>query len=119
MSGRPLPHFDRYVQEFAAHHHLRDEDTIDIMASVANGMRGKRLRYRESIAPNGLPLQSRIAPRNLPRRPERADHPPGIAVLRIERARDAFRLDAFGRRALVVECPHPAPTILGDPADGP
>ena len=47
-------HLDRYVQEFAARHNLRDEDTIDIMAAVAGGMRGKRLRYRELIAPNGL-----------------------------------------------------------------
>ena len=47
-------HLDRYVQEFAARHNLRDEDTIDIMASVAGGMRGKRLRYRELIADNGL-----------------------------------------------------------------
>ena len=35
---------DRYVQEFAGRHNLRDEDTIDIMASIATGMRGKRLR---------------------------------------------------------------------------
>ena len=47
-------HLDRYVQEFATRHNLRGEDTIDIMASVANGMRGKRLRYRELIVPNGL-----------------------------------------------------------------
>ena len=47
-------HLDRYLQEFAARHNLRDEDTIDIMASVAGGMRGKRLRCRELIADNGL-----------------------------------------------------------------
>ena len=47
-------HLDRYVQEFAARHNLRDEDTIDIMAAVADGMGGKRLRYRELIADNGL-----------------------------------------------------------------
>ena len=47
-------HLDRYVQEFAARHNLRDRDTIDIMASLATGMRGKRLRYRELIAGNGL-----------------------------------------------------------------
>ena len=47
-------HLDRYVQEFAARHNLRDEDTIDIMADVATGMNGKRLRYRELIANNGL-----------------------------------------------------------------
>ena len=30
-------HLDRYVQEFAGRHNLRDEDTIDIMASIATG----------------------------------------------------------------------------------
>ena len=54
-------HLDRYVQEFAARHNLRDEDTIDIMAAVAIGMRGKRLRYRELIAPNGLESGARSA----------------------------------------------------------
>ena len=47
-------HLDRYVQEFASRHNLRERDTIDIMSSVATGMRGKRLRYRELIADNGL-----------------------------------------------------------------
>ena len=47
-------HLDRYVQEFASRHNLRDEDTIDIMGEVVTGMRGKRLRYRELIADNGL-----------------------------------------------------------------
>ena len=54
-------HLDRYVQEFAARHNLRDEDTIDIMASVAGEMHGKRLRYRELIAPNGLESGARPA----------------------------------------------------------
>ena len=47
-------HLDRYVQEFESRHNLRDEDTIDIKGAVATGMRGKRLRYRELIADNGL-----------------------------------------------------------------
>ena len=47
-------HLDRYVQEFAGRHNLRDRDTIDIMGAVATGMDGKRLRYRELIADNGL-----------------------------------------------------------------
>ena len=47
-------HLDRYVQEFAARHNLRDEDTIDIMAAVADGMAGKRLTYKALIADNGL-----------------------------------------------------------------
>ncbi len=48
-------HLDRYVQEFAARHNLRELDTIDIIAAVTGGMDGKRLRYRELIADNGLP----------------------------------------------------------------
>ena len=54
-------HLDRYVREFAGRHNLRDEDTIDIVASIATGMRGKRLRYRELIAPNGLDSGTRSA----------------------------------------------------------
>ena len=47
-------HMNRYVQEFAARHNLREAGTIDIMGAVANGGIGKRLRYRELIADNGL-----------------------------------------------------------------
>ena len=47
-------HMDRYVQEFAARHNLREADTIDIIGAVADGGLGKRLRYRELIADNGL-----------------------------------------------------------------
>ena len=47
-------HLDRYVQEFAARHNLREHDTVAIMGSVAAGMGGKRLRYDELIADNGL-----------------------------------------------------------------
>ena len=47
-------HMDRYVGEFAARHNLRERDTIDIMGAVADGGVGKRLRYRELIADNGL-----------------------------------------------------------------
>ena len=47
-------HMDRYVQEFAARHNMRDRDTIDMMGTVADGGVGKRLRYRELIADNGL-----------------------------------------------------------------
>ena len=42
-------HLDRYVQEFAARHNLRERDTIDIMGSVADGMTGKRLGYHDLI----------------------------------------------------------------------
>ena len=47
-------HTDRYVAEFAGRHNIREADTIDIMASVATGMKEKRFRYRELIADNGL-----------------------------------------------------------------
>ena len=47
-------HLDRYVQEFAGRHNLRDEDTIDIMGALVSGMEGKRLTYEMLIAPNGL-----------------------------------------------------------------
>ncbi len=47
-------HLDRYVQEFAGRHNLREADTIDQIAAISSGMDGKRLRYRTLIADNGL-----------------------------------------------------------------
>ena len=47
-------HMDRYVQEFAGRHNMRDADTIDKMAGVIAGMEGKRLTYEALIADNGL-----------------------------------------------------------------
>ena len=47
-------HLDRYVQEFAGRHNLREQDTIDQMGMVAQNMARKRLRYRQLIADNGL-----------------------------------------------------------------
>ena len=47
-------HLDRYVQEFAGRHNARDADTINQMAVVVAGMTGKRLRYHELTADNGL-----------------------------------------------------------------
>ncbi len=52
-------HLDRYVQEFAGRHNLREQDTIDVMAAIAAGMQDKWLRYSELIAPNGRPNGSR------------------------------------------------------------
>ncbi|MDE0050617.1 MAG: IS1595 family transposase [Rhodospirillales bacterium] len=43
-------HLDRYVNEFAGRHNDRDSDTIDMMAHMAKGMVGKRLRYEDLIA---------------------------------------------------------------------
>ena len=45
---------DRYCQEFAGRHNAREADTIDQMAGVVTGMAGKRLRYQDLIADNGL-----------------------------------------------------------------
>lgn len=47
-------HLDRYCQEFAGRHNARDADTIDQMTGIVSGMEGKRLRYRDLIANNGL-----------------------------------------------------------------
>ncbi len=48
-------HLDRYVAEFADRHNIRPRgDTLDMMQSVIIGMDGKRLRYRDLIADNGL-----------------------------------------------------------------
>ena len=42
-------HLDRYVQEFAGRHNVREQDTIEQMATVADGMDGKRLTYERLI----------------------------------------------------------------------
>lgn len=47
-------HLHRYVSEFAGRHNDRDMDTIDQMTGIVSGMTGKRLRYRDLIADNGL-----------------------------------------------------------------
>ncbi|MCY4004334.1 MAG: IS1595 family transposase [Rhodospirillales bacterium] len=47
-------HLQRYVTEFAGRHNARDCDTADQMAGLVAGMRGKRLRYEDLIADNGL-----------------------------------------------------------------
>ena len=52
-------HLDRYVREFAGKHNVRDADTLAQMATVAAGLVGRRLMYRDLIAPNGLPSGAR------------------------------------------------------------
>ncbi len=47
-------HLSRYLHEYAGRHNVRNADTIDQMAGMVAGMAGKRLRYRELIADNGL-----------------------------------------------------------------
>ena len=52
-------HLDRYVQEFAGRHNIREQDTEQQIASIGDGMTGKRLRYRQLIAANGLSSEAR------------------------------------------------------------
>lgn len=47
-------HLDRYVAEFSGRHNVRESDTIDQMSGVVASMAGKRLRYSDLIADNGL-----------------------------------------------------------------
>ena len=47
-------HMGRYAGEFATRHNLREADTIDMMSEIATGGVGKRLRYQDLIADNGL-----------------------------------------------------------------
>ena len=43
-------HLQRYVDEFAGRHGVREQDTIDQMGVVVDGMVGKRLGYKELVA---------------------------------------------------------------------
>ncbi len=43
-------HVQRYVNEFAGRHNIRDRDTLDQMAIVSRGMVGKRLQYADLTA---------------------------------------------------------------------
>ena len=43
-------HLGRYVSEFAGRHNQRSLDTTEQMRSVARGLVGKRLQYRELTA---------------------------------------------------------------------
>ena len=54
-------HLDRYVAEFQRRHNDRDADTIEQMEVVVAGMEGRRLRYRELTADNGLDSGARRA----------------------------------------------------------
>ena len=52
-------HLNRYVREFAGRHNNREKDTIDQIEGMASGLEGKRLKYDDLIAPNGLSSGSR------------------------------------------------------------
>ena len=43
-------HLKRYVKEFSGRHNDRKSDTLDQMAHIVRGMKGKRLQYRDLIA---------------------------------------------------------------------
>ena len=45
---------DRHVAEFAGRHDIREADALDQMAALTLGMAGKRLRYADLTADNGL-----------------------------------------------------------------
>ena len=46
-------HLNRYVQEFAGRHNVRESDTLAQMREVVSRMIGRRLRYADMIADNG------------------------------------------------------------------
>ena len=52
-------HLDRYVQEFAGKHNVRDLDTLDQMRSVVTQLMGRTLPYQRLIRDNGLPSGAR------------------------------------------------------------
>ena len=52
-------HLDLYVGEFCGRHNIREADTEDQMAIVARQTVGRRLRYADLIADNGLPSGAR------------------------------------------------------------
>ena len=43
-------HLQRYVDEFAGRHNIRDAHTLDQMHTVVAGLVGKRLMYQELIS---------------------------------------------------------------------
>ncbi|WP_420614304.1 IS1595 family transposase [Candidatus Spongiisocius sp.] len=45
-----VKHLQRYVNEFAGRHNVRDLDTLDQMVAIVVGLVGKRLRYADLIS---------------------------------------------------------------------
>jgi len=52
-------HLDRYVQEFAGKHNLRESGTLEQMREVISRLMGRTLGYHRLIADNGLPSGAR------------------------------------------------------------
>ena len=46
-------HLQRYVNEFAGRQNVREMDTLAQMQHVVAGMVGRRIMYRDLIAPTG------------------------------------------------------------------
>ena len=54
-------HLNRYVQEFAAKHNMRESDTLVQMRDTVAGLVGHNLFYRDLVADNGLDSAARSA----------------------------------------------------------
>ena len=54
-------HLARYVKEFTGRHSMREQDTINQLATVQEGMVGKRLTYKKPIKGNGRASGAREA----------------------------------------------------------
>ena len=52
-------HLNRYVQEFAGKHNVRESDTIVQMRDVVTRLMGRRLGYRRLVTDNGLSSEAR------------------------------------------------------------
>ena len=52
-------HLDRYVQEFAGKHNIRDSGTLAQMRDTVTRLIGRNLLYDRLIADNGLPSGAR------------------------------------------------------------
>ena len=52
-------HLNRYVQEFAGKHNVRESDTLDQMREVVSRLMGRTLTYGRLVADNGLPSGAR------------------------------------------------------------
>jgi len=47
-------HLERYVDEFAGKHNIRDSGTLAQMRDTVARLVGRRLLHRDLVAPNGL-----------------------------------------------------------------
>lgn len=57
----PPKHVDRYVQEFAGRHNVREFGIVGQTGSIAAALNGRHGRYKDLIADNGLPSGARAA----------------------------------------------------------